>query len=309
MEPFVSSAESNDCRLVLGTAQLGLAYGIANTTGQLGKATAIEIVREAWDNGIREFDTAQGYGKSESVLGKVLSELGLSEKARIVSKFDPNLDHLNASVLSKSLDESLRRLGVQSLFGMMLHREEMLSLWDEGLAEILDDFVSSGRIRNVGVSVYSPDKAVQALNTEGVAMVQLPANVFDRRFENVCVFQLADEKKKKVYIRSIFLQGLLLMQPEEIPPRMAFARPVLQEFESLSNDLGLKRQEIALGYVKSQTPHAKIVLGADTPEHVRENRRCWDKNPPSSLVPTVRKYFDEVDERILNPSLWPDRCE
>ncbi|MDO9028146.1 MAG: aldo/keto reductase, partial [Candidatus Roizmanbacteria bacterium] len=182
------------CPLVLGTAQLGFHYGIANKTGQPDQATATAIVQEAWKNGIREFDTAQVYGNSEVVLGKALSELGIAREARVISKFNPALDHLSAVAMSDALNESLRRLGVPYLFGMMLHKEEILSLWDKGLAEILHELVLSGRIKHIGVSVYSPDKAIQALNTDVVDMVQLPANILDRRFEKAGVLQLANEK-------------------------------------------------------------------------------------------------------------------
>ena len=291
--------------LVLGTAQLGLPYGIANQTGQPDQNIATAIIREAWENGIREFDTAQGYGVSEKVLGKALAELGFSKEARIISKFDPNLDHLNASDMSRALDESLKRLGVQSLYGIMLHREEMLSLWDKGLGEILHDFVLSGRVEKIGISVYSPDKAIKALKTEGIDMVQLPANIIDRRFENAGVFKLADERKKTIYIRSIFLQGLILMNPREIPAKMAFARPVIEKLVSLSDDIGLSRQEIALGYIKSEMPNAHVIFGAETPKQVIGNAKAWKEKMPESLGNKVRALFATVDEQILNPSLWP----
>ncbi len=291
--------------LVLGTAQLGMHYGVANKTGQPDQTVATAIVKEAWENNIREFDTAQGYGISEQVLGKALSELGISKEARVISKLDPALDHLNSAVMSNALDKSLDRLGVPYLFGMMLHREEMLSLWDKGLAKILHDFVSSGRFKYIGVAVYSPDSAIQALNTEGIDMVQIPTNILDRKFEKAGVFQLADEKKKNIYIRSVFLQGLILMDIREIPERMVFAKPVLKKLESISVDSGLTRQEIALGYVKTQMPNSKVVFGADIPEHVRENLACWKKALPSSLVSEIKKQFDNVDEKILNPVLWP----
>ncbi|MBT5306663.1 MAG: aldo/keto reductase, partial [Candidatus Scalindua sp.] len=198
--------------LVLGTAQLGFNYGIANAgkTEQPTQTTANAIVQEAWENGIREFDTAQGYGKSEQALGEALSKLGVSAEALVISKFDPALDHLDRNVLSNAVGESLSRLGVPSLYGMMLHKEKMLSAWDNGLSKIFHTFVVSGKIKHIGISVYSPEKAIQALNTDGIDMVQLPTNILDRRFETAGVFQLAEEKKKKIYIRSVFLQGLIL---------------------------------------------------------------------------------------------------
>lgn len=117
------------CPLVLGTAQLGFHYGVANKTGQPNQSTATAIVQEAWENGICEFDTAQVYGNSEGVLGKALSELGIAREARVISKFNPALNHLSAVAMSDALNESLSRLGVPYLFGTMLHKEEILSLY------------------------------------------------------------------------------------------------------------------------------------------------------------------------------------
>jgi len=290
--------------LVLGTAQLGLHYGIANKTGQPDQATADAIVQTAWENGICEFDTAQGYGTSEEVLGKALHEMGIASKAQVISKFHPDLNHIDASAMSNALDESMKRLGVSCLSGMMLHREELLSLWDKGLAEILRSFVLSGRVKQIGVSVYSPDKARQALDTDGIDIVQLPANVLDRRFENAGIFRLADERKKKIYIRSVFLQGLLLMKAEEISDSMAYARPILEKLESISSEFGLTRRELALGYVKTEMPDSKVIFGADVPAHVSENVSSWKKSIPVSLVSKVKEIFDSVDEKILNPVLW-----
>ena len=292
--------------LVLGTAQFDSGYGIVNAgkTGRPDQITVNATVQEAWENGIREFDTAQGYGKSEPALGEALSKLGVAAEVLIISKFDPALDHLNRSVLSNAVDESLSRLGILSLYGMMLHREELLSLWDKGLSSLLRDFVLSGRVKHIGVSVYSPDRAIQALNTEGIDMVQLPTNILDRRFETAGVFRLAEEKSKKIYIRSVFLQGLILMDADEIPEKMSFAKPVIEELETISNELKLSRQELALGYVKSEMPNAKVVFGADTPLQVKENVVCWEGEISQPSVDNLKKIFDCVDEKVLNPTLW-----
>jgi len=295
---------SNSNNLVLGTAQIGLPYGIANKTGQPDPAVAVAIINEAWGQGIREFDTAQGYGVSEEILGKALSEIGITNEAGIISKFDPNIDHLNETAMSDALDRSVKRLGVPMLSGIMLHREELFSLWDKGLAKVLQAFVTSGRVKRVGVSVYSPDKAIEALNTDGIDMVQLPTNILDRRFENAGVFRLAEKKKKQIYIRSVFLQGLLLMDPEEIPAKMAFAVPVLEKFKTLSHDLGLTRQEVALGFLKVGFPHAHVIFGAETQDQVKQNALIWKKKMPELLRDKVRTLFSDVSEKILNPVLW-----
>lgn len=290
--------------LVLGTAQIGLPYGIANKTGQPDPAVAVAIINEAWEQGIREFDTAQGYGVSEQILGKALFELGITNEAGIISKFNPTIDHLNAAAMSEALDRSVKRLGVPMLSGIMLHREDLFSLWDKGLAKMLQAFVASGKVKKIGISVYSPEKAIEALNTDGIDMVQLPANILDRRFENARVFHLAEKKKKQIYIRSVFLQGLLLMEPEEILTTMAFAIPVLEKIKTLSHDLGLSRQEIALGFIKSGFPNAHVIFGAETKYQVKENVLIWKKKMPELLCNKVRTLFADVSEKILNPTLW-----
>lgn len=290
--------------LVLGTAQLGLPYGIANQTGQPDQNIATAIIHEAWKNGIREFDTAQAYGNSEQVLGKALGELGISSEAKIITKLDPGFDHLNAKIMSRALYRSLQQLGVSSLFGIMLHREEMLSLWDKGLAEVIYSLVSSGKVKKIGASVYTPDRAIEALITDGIDIVQLPTNILDRRFENARVFRLADKKKKQIYIRSVFLQGLLLMGPDEIPAKMAFCRPVLEKLESLSNDLGLSRLEVAMGYIKSEMPNTHVIFGAETKNQVNENINAWEREMPEALNKEIKKRFINISEEVLNPVLW-----
>lgn len=279
-------------------------YGIANKAGQPNQSLVTDIIQTAWDNGIREFDTAQDYGVSEKALGVAFAEIGILAEAGVISKINPDFDHCNLRTMSKALDESLKKLRVPCLLGLMLHNEDMLCQWSNGIEDILRGFVTAGKVKNIGVSVYSPGKALEALNIEGIDMIQVPSNILDRRFEKKGVFELASSKKKQVYIRSIFLQGLLLMEPEDLPDYMSFAMPVLDKVKSLSHKLGLTKHELALGYLKERFPEAKLIIGVDTPEQVIENVTSWEKKPTANLVPLVSEYFDQLDEKILNPSLW-----
>ncbi|RJR40139.1 MAG: aldo/keto reductase [Desulfobacteraceae bacterium] len=291
-------------RLVLGTAQLGMPYGIANKTGRPDLETATEIVRVAWELGIREFDTAQGYGMSEQTLGEAFSRIGISEEVRVITKFEPDLDPLDRRTMEAAVDESLRRLRVPCLFGVLLNAGEKLSAWEKGAFNVLSDFILAGKVRHWGVTVYSPKDALTALHTNGIDILQLPTNIFDRRFEREGVFHLATTEQKRIYIRSVFLQGLILMTADNLPPGMPYARPVLEQLDSLSTGTGLSRQEIAMGYVKSAMPDAQVVIGAETPTQVEENVWKWDAAVPDGLCDRVRAAFPSVSERILNPSLW-----
>lgn len=291
-------------RLVLGTAQLGLPYGVANKNGQPDKDNAIKIIEAAWGNGIRQFDTAQAYGQSEDILGYCLSKLNINKDAKIISKFDPKLNHLSESDISKSLDRSFHKLGIDNIFAMMLHNEDLLSLWTTGLSETILKLKACGKISNAGVSVYSPKKALQALSTEGLDFVQIPSNILDRRFESAGVFEIAGRLGKRIYIRSIYLQGLLAMDSNNVPEKMSFSLPVLKVVDYLCLEFNLGRKEIALGYVKAQFPSAHVLFGAETAEQVLENIAIWKNDIPDEICQVIQSTFPDVDEKILNPALW-----
>ena len=290
--------------LVLGTAQLGMPYGIANKNGQPDSDLAKTIVKTAWENHIRVYDTAQGYGVSERALGNAIKSLGLSSEVRIVTKLDPNINHLDKAALEQAVKGSLTRLDVPILYGLMLHREEFLELWESGLGETLRGFVSQGLTEYIGVSVYSPDKALLALNIDGISIVQLPSNIFDRRFEHAGVFEYAKKKRKQIYVRSVFLQGLAVMSVEELPKHIQFAAPVLKKLDKLCSDLGLTRQGLALGYARHAYPYSKVLIGVETPEQLEENIAYWNEELPVYVIHHVQKVFTNVEERILNPALW-----
>jgi len=293
-------------RLVLGTAQLGMNYGIANRTGKPDFNTAEAVVGAAWEAGIREFDTAQGYGDSEHVLGEVFQSLGISNEVKVISKLHPEIDHLSQDDLNQALDKTLSNLKISSLYGIMLHREEFLELWDKGLGENLHKFIESGLVDKIGVSVYTPDKAIKALNTEGITLVQIPSNLLDRRFEQAGVFEFAKQKEKQIYVRSIFLQGLLLLSRNAVPAKMKFADAVLKKLEALTQELSLSKKDMAISYVKYAYPDAKIVFGVDNSEQLKNNLMSWEMALPTDFIDRVQNTFQFVEEKVLNPALWPN---
>ena len=291
--------------LVLGTAQLGMAYGIANRSGKPDSKTALSIVQTAFEGGVVEFDTAQAYGESEKVLGEVLYRLAIAGKVRIISKLNPTLNHLNKELLSLNLEQSLSRLKIATLHCLMLHREEFIDLLDSGLRDILLGFVRDGRVKHIGVSLYSTEKAIRALNTDIIDIVQVPANIIDRRFNNAGVFDLARQRNKKVYVRSVFLQGLLLMDTEDLPAGMDYVKPMIGAFNRLGEEVNMTKQEMALGYVKSKFPDASIVFGAETSEQVRANLSSWATEPSPAFLTRAGEEFEDTDEHIIDPTLWP----
>lgn len=291
-------------RLVLGTVQLGMPYGVANKTGQPDRKMALEIIRAAWDNGIREFDTAQGYGNSESVLGKVFAKLGISNRVRVVSKFDPQLNHGDSKILRTALEESLKRLSVPSLYAILLHDENLLDQWNNGVGDNLRALIKSGKVKKIGVSIYSPAKAMLALSSPGIDIIQLPVNIFDDRFINERFLNRAKERRIALYARSIFLQGLLTMAIKDVPACLSSAKRFLKQLDGFCEKYHLTRQDLALGYVRSRMPQAKIVVGVETLMQLNDDIRSWGHDYPGVVNRQIQKVFVNLPAKIVNPVLW-----
>jgi aryl-alcohol dehydrogenase-like predicted oxidoreductase len=188
----------------------------------------------------------------------------------------------------------------------MLHREDLLNLWDGGLKETFLGFIDDGLTEHLGVSVYTPEKAIQALKTDGINLVQVPSNLLDRRFENAGVFSEAARCGKGIYVRSVFLQGLLIMSVRDLPESMQFATPVIKRLATFAKKTGFSLKQLALGYVRLAYLGHKVLFGSETVQQVRENLLLWTTQLPLDIVARVRGEFGNVPEKILNPTFWED---
>lgn len=291
--------------LILGTVQFGLDYGIANSQGKPDQEQVNAIVRFALANDVTTFDTAQDYGDSEQVLGLALKKASASEHVRVITKLAPSVAQSGETV-AQSLERSRQRLAVPGFFCVMLHKEEQLHLLFGTLGQRLAALKKDGLLKNIGISVYTPKCALAALANPLIDIVQLPASLFDRRFEQAGVFMAAQMLGKEIHIRSIFLQGALLMQPEALP---SFLKPIeqnLARFRELCRANALAPSQAALLWIQQRYPCAKIIFGAESPRQLRENldAAIWQKGIPPMLIEQLNTCLPPQDEEILNPSLW-----
>jgi len=290
--------------LALGTAQLGMRYGVNNVAGQPDYATVREIVTEAWGRGVRFFDTAQAYGSSEEVLGRAFEDLGIHSEVCVISKVSPNISLANPDEFLDSLENSLKRLRIPRLWGVMLHREGMLDVWDVAM-ETFERAQRVGIAERVGVSIYSSSRALEALGKYGLDIVQVPANVFDRRMERAGVFAHAKKCGKVVFIRSVYLQGLALMSPQSTPAQIPFAKDATEVLQQFCVQHELNRKQFAMAHVRHLAPEGKLVIGAETAAQVRENCALFEAcslNPHLHSAWTAR-WPDDI-ESLVDPSRW-----
>jgi aryl-alcohol dehydrogenase-like predicted oxidoreductase len=294
-------------RVILGTAQLGMAYGIANRRGRPAQEAATGIVAAAWEGGVRCFDTAQAYGESEAVLGRALRELGIAGEAKVISKFDAALEPLDAAALAASVRLSLERLGLPRLFGILLHRPAWLAHWREGFGDTILKLRAEGLFAHAGASLITPEDAVPVLANPEMAIVQAPCNAWDRRLPQAGFFAEAASAGRLSCVRSIYLQGLLTMPAAAVAERLPRAAAASEAWHAFCRDHGMAPLEAAVRFALSlDTP---LVIGADAPDQVRESldlvNRCAPAPMDAILRADLAARMDPVlDDTILTPALW-----
>ncbi len=285
-------------RLMLGTVQFGMEYGIANVSGKPSFDRVCEIIRMAYENGVTALDTAAAYGTSEEVVGAAFERLGLREAMTVVSKVPPieaESDPAAEATIERTIRQSLKRLRLTRLSVCLLHRED-----DLRFLPVLERMVGRGLIGGAGVSLDSDRYLGQAAEA---GFIQLPYNVLDRRFESF--WPPVRRNGIRVFARSVYLQGLLLMPEDRIGAGLRAVIPVRRELESLARAAGCGMSELCMRYALSNPAVASVVTGVDTSEQLRENLRVAALGPlPSDLLDRVRACVPELPETLVRPSRW-----
>ena len=285
-------------RIMLGTVQFGLEYGIANESGKPAFERVCEIVKAAFEGGVTALDTAAAYGTSEEVLGAALERLGLREAMTVVSKVPPIPDGTDAEAerfIERSIRESLRRLRLDRLAVCLLHREE-----DLRHLPLLEKMVGRGLTGGAGVSLDSNRFLAEAA---AVRYLQLHCNLLDRRFD--AFWPVAMQKRIHVFARSVYLQGLLLMPEARIRPNLSAVIPVRRGLEAVAREAGGTMAELCMRYVLSNPAVASVLTGVDTPKQMRENLRVAALGPlPAAVLDRVQACVPDLPEPLVRPALW-----
>lgn len=283
-------------RLALGTVQFGLTYGIANLSGKVNRTDAAMILAAARAGGLDTLDTAIAYGDSESCLG----EVGVVDW-RVVTKL-PTLREDCPDVadwVAAHLKASLRRLGVNRLYGLLLHNpRQLLGAKGAELASALHAARASGQVERIGVSIYAPDDLAAIYPVLSPDLVQAPLNLIDRRLVDSGWLQRLSNDGVEVHTRSSFLQGLLLMP--QVPARFAPWGALWTRWQQWLAAHPGQTVAACLAYPLSFPQVTRVVVGVDNLTQLVELRNAEQMLPIAGDLPDLRSD----NEELINPSNW-----
>lgn len=295
-------------KLVLGTAQLGLNYGIANKSGKPAENKVFEIMKYAVENGMSYFDTAYNYGNSEIVIGKFLNIYGAyKNKIKIITKMvslkEEKLDEKNINNL---FFESLHRLGQDSIYCYMVHDFNDIKNNCDEIAHSFTKLKKEGYIKKVGVSVYDEFQIDYLLKNFEFDVIQLPINVFDQRLlENGSLIKLK-KKHIEIYARSVFLQGLIFLTYNTLPLSLKKVNNYIEKLNAISLKYNLTKEGIALLFIDSINEIDKIVIGVEKIGQLQRNVKILTKSESFNKIKTLINFEDYFinDLNVIDPRRW-----
>lgn len=290
-------------KLGLGTVQFGLDYGVANSDGMTSRSEVERILRIADDNGIRILDTAAMYGESESVLGITLPQ---QHEFKIVTKtpsFRTNrITSHQAKQLRTAFNESLERLRQDRLYGLLLHHaDDLLSPGGDLLFEEMRRLSTAGLVEKIGVSVYTAGQIDSVLTNIVPDLVQLPVNILDQRLIQGGYLAKLKDLGVEIHARSVFLQGLLLMDTAALPGSLAILQSHIKQLETFLDEHSLTRLQGALMFMAQQPELDTVLVGVCSGDQLMDILRAAQALPDDTIDMT---RFALSDERYLNPSQW-----
>jgi len=290
---------NHSSKLALGTVQFGLPYGIANTKGQVPQEKAAAILAAALAAGVDTLDTAIAYGDSEQVLGSIgVSNFNIVSK---LSELPANCKNVNGWV-EQELHASLERLKVGSLNALLLHRPaQLLDEHGEHLYQALLQAKNQNLVKRIGVSIYSPDELKSLTSRYQLDLIQAPFNILDNRLYTSGWLDKLRSVGTSVHVRSVFMQGLLVMPRAQRPAKFNRWYALWKLWEQWLNDNKLTPQQACLGYVLANKEFEKVVVGVDSLQQFNEVLAAANNH---LTLPELPFELTCSDTDLLNPSLW-----
>jgi aryl-alcohol dehydrogenase-like predicted oxidoreductase len=283
-------------KIILGTVQFGINYGINNTSGKITKDNIFKILNYCEQNNILYLDTAASYGDSEQVIGNYLN-LNPNVNFKIISKLN-----LYNQTFDESLEKSLNRLNIKYLDTILFHSYEDYLKHKLSLPEF--KYKYQGKLFNkIGVSVYTNVEVEGVINDSNIDVVQAPFNILDNASKREETYKKIKKAGKILHTRSVFLQGLIFKNSNNLQGEFSSLKTPLKSIEKLCKLYKLSINELALSYVLSKSYIDGVLIGIDNLNQLINNMEIAHYKIPDNL-------FNEIDNlvvqdiNILNPKNW-----
>ncbi|MBT7077558.1 MAG: aldo/keto reductase [Pelagibacterales bacterium] len=289
----VSSIKKN---IIIGTAQLGTNYGIANTEKNININEKIKFLNFSYNNKLTSFDTAYAYKDSHRIIGKWIREYKLNP---VLSSKIPNLKLFAYKSIDIIFNEILKELNVKKLKNLFLHNPKDWN--NKEVKKFIINILDKKLITQFGLSIYEKKDIIK---DPLIKIIQIPGNIFNQEI------LLSEELNKflstggKIQIRSILIQGLLTINPSLIPSSMQETKEGVLFFQNVAKELNVNNVHLAILCINYLIPNAKIIIGIDNTKQIKDLLNINASNIQDSDIQEILKVCRSYSGEHWDPRNW-----
>ena len=285
-------------KLILGTVQMGLDYGINNSSGKISLENSCTILSKAFELGIDTLDTAEAYGNAHQIIGN-FHLFNPEIKFKVITKVPHDVVALE---IEQKIKTYIKDLNVDYLEVLMFHSFDSYEK-NRSIIAVLKNLKNHGIINHIGVSVYTNNQIEVLLSDDNVTVVQMPFNMLDNESIRGDLMHKMKAKGKVIHTRSAFLQGLFFKEQFENNSITQKLSNELIAIKNISKEENTSISNLALCYCLNQKNIDQVLIGVDSVDQLVANLKAVDyKMNQETLIKINALKVDNTD--LLNPSLW-----
>lgn len=288
-------------KLILGAAQFSGTYGFDKTKYKLTRKEIKKIFICMKNNGISFLDTSLEYnGVSKKI------RLYKTKKLKIITKIKFRNEDLKdknerqiKDIVYKRLHLSKKEINIKYFHSLLIHNFELLEPNNQNkLFNVLLNLKKNKELSKIGFSIYDFKKLKLALKKFRPDIIQCPYNIFDRRLNDIYLKKIIKKKKISIHVRSIFLQGLLLLDPANLPKKFLKWKIKFTKWHDWSKKREIKKIDAIFSFLKDNKHIDKIIFGVQDLKQLKEILSLKIKKI------RIPKYLESKDKNLISPNLW-----
>lgn len=288
-------------KIGIGTVQFGMPYGIKETGGLMSQLDVNAILARSLELGSHIIDTAPCYGFAEARLGK-FDKLNMFQcLTKTVPTTESTINRVSANRVLDAFKSSLKKIRLPACYGLLVHDCADLSKpGAERLIDMMFQVKAEGLVSKVGVSVYTAADVDVALSIFDFDLIQLPISIFNQSFLRNGYVKSLSQMGVEIHARSVFHQGALLMQPNDLPERLSGIAEPQKILCNKAKELNVSLEEFALGFLNSINELHVAIVGVNS---VEELDALMQAKCTKALCDYEAFHLDDVEWN--NPANWP----
>ena len=282
-------------KLVLGSAQLGMKYGLFNNK-KINFKEFKKIEKLVLKSKINFIDTASNYFDSEKIIGNSrLKNLHIITKIKLPKNKNVHIQNWVSTKIAKSL----HKLRLNKIYGVLVHNyKDLLGKQGKNYLFYLQELKKKKIINKIGISIYDPKDLKKIWKFWKPDLVQVPFNPLDNRILDSGWLNILKKFRVKIYVRSVFLQGLLINDHNSFAINRNH-KLILDKFKEWCYQNNISLLQACLNFVRQVKKVDYLIVGFNNYNHLKEIIDVFKKKQI-----TIPKKFSTNKINLIDPRKW-----